>query len=195
MPSITKEAIFQYVYAVLHHPAYRKKYPMNLKREFPRIPFYGDFGQWADWGKTLLDLHLNYETAEPYPLERVELPKGGGKAIVQKQFFGTVAEPEPLFTPAPKARLRADKTAGTIELDEQTTLRGVPPAAWEYKLGNRSALEWILDQYKESKPSDPTIAAQFNTYRFADYKERVIDLLKRVCTVSVETMNIVNIMP
>jgi predicted helicase len=51
-------------------------------------------------------------------------------------------------------------------------------------------LEWILDQYKESTPSDPTIAAQFNTYKFADYKEQVIDLLMRVCRVSVETVEI-----
>ena len=72
---------------------------------------------------------------------------------------------------------------------------GVVKLAWEYKLGNRSALEWILDQYKESKPKDPTIAEKFNTYHFAEYKEQVIDLLKRVCTVSVETMKIVNSMP
>jgi len=64
------------------------------------------------------------------------------------------------------------------------------PAAWEYKLGNRSALEWILDQYKEKRPSDATIAERFNTYRFADYKEAVIDLLRRVCTVSVKTVEI-----
>ena len=61
-------------------------------------------------------------------------------------------------------------------------------------LGNRCALEWILDQYKEKKPKDPTIAEKFNTYRFADYKEQVIDLLMRVCTVSVETMKIINLM-
>lgn len=73
-----------------------------------------------------------------------------------------------------------------------TTLEGVPKIAWEYRLGNRSALEWILDQYKEKKPKDPTIAARFNTYRFADYKEQVIDLLQRVCTVSVETMKIIH---
>jgi predicted helicase len=74
-------------------------------------------------------------------------------------------------------------------------LQGVPASAWEYKLGNRSALEWILDQYKEKKPTDPTIAERFNTYRFADYKETVIDLLKRVCTVSVETVKITTQMP
>ena len=62
---------------------------------------------------------------------------------------------------------------------------------YEYKLGNRPALEWVLAQYKEKKPKDPTIAEKLNTYRFADYKEKVIDLLRRVCTVSVATMNIV----
>ena len=64
-----------------------------------------------------------------------------------------------------------------------------------YRLGSRSALEWVLDQYKERKPRDPTIAAKFNSYRFADHKERVIDLLQRVCTVSVRTMEIIEEMP
>ena len=67
----------------------------------------------------------------------------------------------------------------------------MPPQAWDYRLGSRSALEWVLDQYKERKPRDPTIRERFNTYRFADHKERVIDLLGRVCAVSVETVRIV----
>ena len=58
-------------------------------------------------------------------------------------------------------------------------------------LGNRCALEWVLDQYKETKPKDPTIREKFDTYRFADYKEHVIDLLGRVCAVSVQTQAIV----
>ena len=84
-----------------------------------------------------------------------------------------------------------NREAGRIVLDSQTTLTGVPPEAWDYKLGNRSALEWILDQYKEKKPKDPTIREKFNTYRFADYKEKVIDLLVRVTAVSVRTQEIV----
>ena len=92
---------------------------------------------------------------------------------------------------APKAKLKADKENGEIEIDEITTLTGIPGEAWTYKLGNRSALEWILDQYKESKPSDLTIAEKFNTYHFADYKEQVIELLMKVCTVSVETMKVI----
>lgn len=63
-----------------------------------------------------------------------------------------------------------------------------------YRLGNRSALEWVLDQYKESKPKDPTIREKFDTYRFKDDKEKVIDLLARVTTVSVETQRIVEAM-
>jgi len=76
-------------------------------------------------------------------------------------------------------------------LSSTSELRGVPEEAWEYKLGNRSAIEWVLDQYKEKKPKNPTIAEEFNTYKFADYKEQVIELLKRVCTVSVETIKII----
>jgi predicted helicase len=172
---ITKENIFHYTYAVLHHPAYREKYALNLKREFPRLPFYEDFPKWVAWGKQLMDLHLNYETVEKYTLKRIEKKLASNKAN--------------------KPKLKADKEAGKIQLDDITTLQGIPPEAWDYKLGNRSALEWILDQYKEKKPRDQTIAEKFNTYRFADYKEQVIELLQRVCTVSVKTMLIIREMP
>ncbi|EAZ90139.1 DNA or RNA helicase of superfamily II [Crocosphaera chwakensis CCY0110] len=76
-------------------------------------------------------------------------------------------------------------------ISSSKSLEGIPSIAWEYKLGNRCALEWILDQYKEKKPRDKTIAEKFNNYRFADYKEQVIDLLTKVCAVSVETMKII----
>jgi predicted helicase len=121
-----------------------------------------------------MNLHINYETASPFQLRitNYELREG----VV------------------PKAKLKADKSAGIIILDDQTELHGIPAEAWEYKLGNRSALEWILDQYQKKKPNDPTIAEKFNTYRFADYKEPVIDLLKRVCSVSLQTAQIVKLM-
>jgi predicted helicase len=173
---MTKKDIFHYTYAVLHNPAYQKKYAINLKREMPRLPFYDDFHQWAACGKQLMDLHLNYEAVEKYPLKRLDSDKKLAGNAVQN-----------------KPKLKADKIAGKIVLDSVTTLQGVPSAAWDYKLGNRSALEWILAQYKEKKPRDPTIAAKFNSYRFADYKEQVIELLQRVCTVSVETMRIVRL--
>lgn len=158
-------------YAVLHHPAYRSKYELNLKRSFPRIPYYDGFRTWAGWGKELMELHIGFETVEPYPLARID---------TKLDIIGS-----------PKAKLKADKEHNIIILDKITSLTGIPDIAWDYKLGNRSALEWILDQYKEKKPKDPTIAKLFNTYRFADYKEKVIDLIMRVCTVSVKTMEIV----
>ncbi len=95
---------------------------------------------------------------------------------------------------SPKPALKADKATGIITLDSETTLSGVPPAAWAYQLGNRCAIDWVLDQYKEKKPKDPTIRAKFDTYRFADHKERVIDLVCRVTTVSAQTVAIVDLM-
>ena len=169
---LTKIDIFHYVYAVLHNPSYREKYEQNLKREFPRVPFYDDFSQWVEWGKTLMALHLNYETVEPYPLKRVDSKT----------------------SKIPKAKLKADKINGVIELDENTSLSGIPVEAWDYKLGNRSALEWILDQHKNKPKKDATIAEKFNHYHFADYKEAVIDLLMRVCTVSINTVTITKAM-
>ncbi len=119
-----------------------------------------------------MDLHLNYESVKSFKLGRED----------KKQENPTV-------------RLIARKDQGAIEIDTQTTLTGVPAEAWEYHLGTYSALEWILERYKEKKPKDPTIAEKFNTYKFADYKESVIELLGRVCAVSVETMKIIREMP
>ena len=167
---ITAEEIFAYTYAVLHDPAYRHEYAVDLLREFPRLPLYPDFHHWAEMGQKLLALHIGFESAEPYPLERHDRKEVDPK----------------------RAILGADKSKGTITLDERTTLAGIPAQAWEYRLGSRSALEWVLDQYKERKPRDPTIREKFNTYRFSDHKEKVIVLLRRVCTVSVETIEIVN---
>ena len=171
---ITKEAIFHYCYAVLHDPIYREKYALNLKREFPRIPFYADFWQWAAWGEQLMALHIGYEGVAPFKLERTDIEDTKARTAGLQ----------------PKAMLKSDTEAGGITLDTETTLRGIPKEAWTYKLGNRCAIDWVLDQYKEKKPKDPTIREKFDTYRFADYKEKVIDLLARVTTVSVETAQI-----
>lgn len=171
--AVSKEDIFHYVYAVLHHSSYREKYKINLKREFPHIPFYDGFEQWVVWGKALMNLHLNYETVEIYPLEREDV----NPEISRKAY---------------KALLIARKARGVIEIDTLTTLHNVPDAAWDYRLGNRSAIEWVLERYKERKPKDPTILEKFNTYKFKDYKEEVIELIARVTTVSVETMRIVD---
>ena len=170
--SIGAEDIFAYAYAVLHDPVYRHDYQVDLLREFPRLPLYRHFGHWAGLGRKLLDLHIGFMDAAPYPLERVD---------------GS--------NPPSRVMLRAnakDKAQGVIRIDDQTTLSGVPAAAWRYRLGSRSAIEWVLDQHKERKPRDAVVAEKFNGYRFAAHKERVIDLLMRVCAVSVATMDLVD---
>ena len=174
---LTAEDIFAYAYAVLHDPVYRQDYEADLRRDFPRLPLYHDFDVWARMGRELLDLHLGFESVEPYPLERVD---------------SYMDAPDGPDRGSPKVILRADKERGAIVLDAQTTLTGVPESAWRYRLGSRSALEWVLDQYKERKPRDATIAAKFNAYQFAHHKEQVIGLLQRVCAVSVGTMNVVD---
>jgi predicted helicase len=128
--TITKIDIFHYTYAVLHNPAYRSKYELNLKRDFPRLPYYENFQKWVNWGKQLMELHINYETVTPYKLTRLDIPLKDNQKT-------------------PKPKLKADKTKNSIILDDITTLEGIPNIAWEYMLGNRCALEWILDQYKE----------------------------------------------
>ena len=170
--TISAEDIFAYVYAALHDPVYRETYAVELLQEFPRLPFHDDFREWARIGQALLDLHIGFEDADPWPLKRVD---GKGKPG--------------------KPKLRADKNRGIITLDGQTSLADVPPEAWDYVLGARSALEWVLDQHKEKKPRDATVREKFNTYRFADHKERVIELLRRVCTVSVRTMELIDELP
>ncbi len=171
--SITKDAIFHYVYATLHDPVWRETYAINLKWEFPRIPFHDDFALWSNWGARLMALHIGYETVERLPLERRETGAKSGKL-----------------------KLKSNPEDGTIEIDAATTLADIPHEAWHYRLGNRSGLDWVLDQRKEKKVRDRTVEAWLvdnpdARYRFADHKERVIDLLALVARVSVETVKIV----
>jgi predicted helicase len=103
-----------------------------------------------------MDLHIGYESVAPGKLKRIDVPDEKAREAGL----------------SPKCILKADKDGDRIIVDSETTLTGIPPEAWDYRLGNRSALEWILDQYKEKKPKDPTIREKFNTYRFADTKKK-----------------------
>ena len=123
-------------------------------------------------------LHIGYEAVAPFALTRTDEPDARARAAGL----------------APKAILKSDPAASSITLDTETTLRGVPPEAWAYQLGNCCAIDWVRGQHKEKKPKDPTIREKFDTYRFADYKEKVVDLLARVTTVSVETVRMTQAM-
>jgi len=171
--SIDKMAIFYYVYAILHSKSYRSIYEINLIKELPRIPFLTEFWEWSDLGRRLMVLHTDYESVALYPLKRIDKR---AKDNNQRKIL---------------VKLKIDKQLNKIEIDSNTILEKISPISWEYKLGNRAALEWILEYHKETKPRDQTILNNFNSYKFVDYKKETIELLQRICTVSVETMKII----
>lgn len=171
---ITKKDIFHYVYAVLHHPAYRTKYAANLRRELPRIPFAPDFAAFAKAGEKLAALHTGYESQKEYKLKRVEAKGVKPDWRVERM------------------KLSKDKTA--LIYNHWLTLEGIPAEAHAYRLGNRSALDWIVDQYRveRSKENPDQILSDPNR---PDDEEYIVRLVGQVVTVSVETMRIVRSLP
>jgi len=169
---ISKWDIFHYVYALLHHPQYREKYAANLKRELPRIPFAPDFRGFAAAGARLADLHVNYEKQPEYPLQRLE------------------SKDAPLNWRVENMKLSKDKTQ--LIYNDFLTLGGIPPEVFEYRLGNRSALHWIVDQYQVSTDKRSGIVNDPNR---ADDPEYIVRLIGQVTTVSLETVKIVKGLP
>ena len=170
--SINKWDIFHYVYGLLHHPHYRQRYQANLKRDLPHIPFALDFWAFAKAGARLADIHVGYEQMPAYPLTLVETP---GK---------------PLNWRVEKMRLSRDKTQ--IRYNEFLTLAGIPAQAFAYRLGNRSALEWVLDQYRVKVDKRSGIVNDPNR---ADDPQYIVQLIGKVIAVSVDTAEIVEGLP
>ena len=170
--ALAKWDIFHYIYAVLHHPAYREKYAANLKRELPRIPFAPDFRALAVAGARLADIHVNYESQPEYPLTFLETPG------------------QPLNWRVEKMKLAPDKRS--LIYNDYLTLSGIPEEVYDYKLGNRSALEWVIDQYKVSTDKRSGIDSDPNR---ADDPQYIVRLLGQVITVSLETLKIIQGLP
>ncbi|MBL8133863.1 MAG: DEAD/DEAH box helicase [Anaerolineae bacterium] len=170
---ISKWDIFYYVYALLHHPAYREKYAANLKRDLPRIPYAPDFHGFARAGRRLAALHLDYETVEPYPLDYAWKP---GKPITWR---------------VEKMKLTPDRAA--LVVNDSLTLRGIPAQAFDYRLGSRSALDWVIDQYQVKTDKRSGITSDPN--RYSDDERYIAQIVGRVVRVSVETVGIVAGLP
>jgi len=170
--SISKWDVFHYIYGLLHSPQYREKYAANLKRELPRIPFAPDFSAFADAGRKLAELHVGYENQPEYSLQQIENPD------------------EKLDWRVEKMRLSKDKTS--IIYNNFLTLSGIPQETYQYRLGNRSALEWIIDQYQVKTDKRSGIVNDPNR---ADDPQYIVKLIGKVITVSLETVRIVQILP
>jgi predicted helicase len=170
--SIAKWDIFHYVYALLHHPTYQETYAANLRRELPRILFAEDFWGFAKAGAQLAEIHVNYEQQPEYPLKFIENPDVSLNWRVEKM------------------RLSKDKTQ--LKYNDFLTLAGIPPEVFEYKLGNRSALDWVIDQYQISTDSRSGIVNDPNNL---DDEQYIVRLIGQVTTVSLETVKIVKNLP
>jgi len=170
--SIQKWDIFYYIYGLLHHPDYCQTYAANLKRELPRIPLKGEFSAFVAAGTRLAQLHTNYEQVPEYPLKYIENPD------------------QPLNYRVERMRLTKDKTQ--ILYNDFLTLANIPPKALSYRLGNRSALEWVISQYLVSVDKRSGIESDPNRLEDEQY---ILRLIAKVITVSIETMEIVEGLP
>ena len=171
--TISKWDIFHYNYGLLHHPTYREKYEMNLKRDLPHIPFAEDFWGFANAGAALADLHVNYES----------VPKYDGLTYIETEGMTVDWRVE-------KMRLSKDKTQ--LKYNDFLTLDGIPPAVYDYRLGNRSALEWVVDQYRVKTDKRSGIVNDPNR---ADEPRYIVDLIHRIITLSLKTVEIVKGLP
>ncbi len=175
-PKIGKEDLFYYVYGLLHSEEYRTRYANDLKKELPRIPKVKDFRGYSKAGRELAEWHLNYETVEPYPLEVAH--SGGDYRIEGKMRF-------------PKKGVK-----DTIIYNSTTVLRCIPPEAYEYVVNGKSALEWVMERYAVTTDKDSGIVNDPNAWCDEVGDPRyIIDLVKRVVRVSVETVRIVKNLP
>ncbi len=171
--TITKWDIFHYNYGLLHHPDYREKYEANLKRDLPRIPFTKDFWGFAKAGERLANLHVHYESQ----------PESDKLKFIQNPDV-------PLNWRVEKMKLSKDKTQ--IVYNDFLTLDGIPEKAFAYRLGTRSALEWVINQYCVKADKRSGIVNDPNR---ADDPQYIVKLIGKVITVSLETVDIVSGLP
>ena len=123
-------------------------------------------------GQRLTEIHLNYEQQPEYKLTKKE--KTGEK----------------LNWRVTRMRLSKDKT--TLIYNEFLTLSDIPKETYAYRLGNRSALEWVIDQYQVSTEKRSGITNDPNR---EDDQQYILRLIGQVITVSLETVKLVRELP
>lgn len=180
--AISKEDIFYYVYGLLHSPTYKQQYKADLMKMLPRIPKVKNFWGFSTAGRALAELHLNYETSEPYGLEE----------IVQGEPSGDLYD----FYRVDKLSFGARKDRSRIIYNSRITLAGIPDEASDYRVNGKSALEWIIDRYQVTTHKDSKIINDPNDYcQEVGNPRYILDLIKRVVTVSMETNKVVAGLP
>lgn len=180
--AIGKEDLFWYVYGILHSPEYKQRFAADLKKMLPRIPFAGDFWAFSKAGRTLGDWHLNYETVDPWPLvedkKGLELDPASFYRVQKKMVFG-------------KKNGKPDKSV--IIYNGNLTLREIPLEAYDYVVNGKPAIEWVMERYQLT--TDKASGIKNDPNDWSDDPRYIVDLLRRVVRVSLETVGIVGGLP
>ncbi len=171
-PNITKKDIFYYVYGLLHHPQYRKKYANNLAKELPHIPMAPKFWEFVKTGKALADLHLNYEVCKKYDLGK---PK--------HKSFGKY---DKLSFPKKKVNNKNVSDLTKIRINGLLAFENIPEI--NYKVNGRTPLEWIVDRYKTTVHKESRIV---NAPGDID----IIPVIQRAVYVGVESDKLIRELP
>ena len=182
--TITKDDIFDYVYGVLHAPSYRKEFAYDLSRMIPRIPYAPDFHIFAEAGKALADLHLNYETCQQYPDLSVE-------PITPSLLWEEKLEHFRLGTRTMRFSDKQERT--TLIINEHVCLSGIPEKAHRYVVNGRTPLEWFIDRYKITQDKNSGIINDPNGW-FENPRD-LITAIERIVHVSVESTKIIEALP
>ncbi len=182
--SISKEDLFYYIYGLLHSEEYKTKYADNLTKELPRIPRVKkltDFWAFSKAGRNLAELHINYETVKPYPLNfDVALDSLSNTDFYVKQM---------------KFAKKGDKS--TVIYNNKITIKNIPVAAYDYVVNGKPALEWVMERQAVTTHKDSGIVNDANDWAIETMNNPryPLELFLRVITVSLETMEIVNGLP
>lgn len=190
--SITKDDIFYYVYGLLRSPLYVARYQNNLRRELPRVPMAPDFWAFCAAGRTLSELHLNYETCPEYPLSEVPNAMGG-----RPKEHLRLAKTRMQFVNAKGKRVKNSEPATakhSIKVNAHVTLTGIPPEAHEYVVNGRTPLEWMLDRYHIKLDKDSGIVHDPNEW-FDEVGDDIVSKLKRITWMSIETAKVISGLP
>ncbi|WP_372503488.1 type ISP restriction/modification enzyme [Curtobacterium flaccumfaciens] len=179
---VTADDVFFAVYGLLHSDDYRREFAADLKKMLPRIPELADpadFRVFAAAGRTLSDLHVGFESANLYPL-RLSGTIPADLRVTKMRYGGKAGN--------------WDRTV--IHVAPGVTISDIPTVAHEYKLGSRSALDWILERYQVKTDKASSIVNDPNDWGAEHGKSAyIIELIQRIVTVSVETVRIVQSLP
>ncbi len=189
---ITKEDVFYYVYGLLHSEDYRSRYADNLSKELPRIPCVKkaeDFWAFSRAGRALGELHVNYESVDPYP---VTIKQGDLRTAVIK-------DPEAFYrvTKMKFGGKRGEEDKSTVIYNTNITMQRIPPEAYDYVVNGKPALEWVMERQVVKTDKKSGITNDANRYAIETMGNPAypLELFQRVITVSLETMKIVRGLP